>query len=416
MRAGSIHHLLLGRLFAVAVLLSAVVCGFDFYYELEKIDERVLGLALDESSHFRDDELLYVRDGDLARLKANAQEHLNASAFMVIEFYDAARRPLVEVTKPEAAAIEEQFNKSPHQDLLGDAPRYHKLEHQGRLYLRVAAPLLLSGSAAGYFEGIYAVAEAELARIREQMAVSLLKVAAVIFMTTLVLYPVVLALNRRVLDYAGVLLEANIGALESLGNAVAKRDSDTSDHNYRVTLYSIALADRLGLSRPALQELVKGAFLHDVGKIAISDAILLKPGRLTEEEFAVMRTHVTHGVDILKDFQWLSEAVRVVESHHERFDGTGYAQGLRGRDIPETARIFCLVDVFDALTSRRPYKEPFSCESSLAILREGSGTHFDPEFLEAFLAIAKPLHESLRDAQEPALRALLRARVREIFS
>ncbi|GFK92526.1 Cyclic di-GMP phosphodiesterase response regulator RpfG [Fundidesulfovibrio magnetotacticus] len=415
MRKASIHRMLVARLLLVFVLLSAVVCAFDYYYELEKVDEHVLRLALEESSHFREDEVRYVRDGDLRRLEAGAREHLMTSAFMIIEFYDANRKPLVEVTKPEAASIEEQFNRLAHQDLLGDAPRYRKLEHQGRLYLRVAAPLAVDGSVAGYFEGIYAVGEAEFARIREQMAFSLLKVVAVVFVTTLALYPVILALNRRVLDYAGVLLEANIGALESLGNAVAKRDSDTSEHNYRVTLQAIALAERLGLDRPTLQELVKGAFLHDVGKIAISDAILLKPGRLTEEEFAVMRTHVAHGVDILSDYQWLKEAVHVVEFHHEKFDGSGYVRGLKGRDIPETARIFCIVDVFDALTSRRPYKEPFSCETALAILREGSGTHFDPDCLEAFLAIAPELHEAQRTMDERTLRTLLRARVRALF-
>ncbi|MHC1712894.1 MAG: HD-GYP domain-containing protein [Solidesulfovibrio sp.] len=415
MRDGSIHTYLLKRLLAVFVLLSATICAFDYFYEFEKIDERVLRLALDESSHFMTDEVHLIREEDKAGLTANAHAHLNYSAFMVIEFYNADKKRLAEATHPGVEDIEREFNQLPHADLLSDSVKYQTLERQGRLYLRVASPLVHNGSLVGYFEGIYAVADTVLSGIKAQMAMSLVKIVVVIFMTTLALYPVILTLNRKVLDYAGELLDANIGTLESLGNAVAKRDSDTNEHNYRVTLYSIALAKQLGLEKAVLRELVKGAFLHDVGKIAISDNILLKPGKLTEEEFFVMKTHVTHGVEILRDYQWLREAVQVVEYHHEKFDGSGYSKGLKGRDIPETARIFSIVDVFDALTSKRPYKEAFSYEKSVAILREGSGLHFDPDILKAFEAISRELYDTLRLADEGALRAALRARIQEIF-
>ena len=172
----------------------------------------------------------------------------------------------------------------------------------------------------------------------------------------------------------------------------------------------------MGLKKPALQELVKGAFLHDVGKIAISDAILLKPGKLTEAEFDVMKTHVSHGVEILKDYLWLHEAIDIVAYHHEKYDGTGYAKGLKGNDIPQAARIFSIVDVFDALTSKRPYKEPFSYEKSISIVREGSGVHFDPDMSKAFETISKRLYDTLRMADEDALKATLRVRIREIFT
>jgi len=416
MRAGSIHFYLAKRLLIAFVVISGVVCSFDYFYELEKIDDRVMNLALDESSHFMMDEVHFIRQRDAGILAANAATHLKNSAFIVIEFYDAAKKPLAEAALPGVESLETAFNKLPHADLLGETAKYQKLEHQGRLYLRVASPLVLDGSIAGYFEGIYAVADAVLSEIKNQMVMSLFKVMAVVFMTTLALYPVILTLNRKVLDYAGELLDANIGTLESLGNAVAKRDSDTSEHNYRVALYSIELAQQVGLKRTALQELVKGAFLHDVGKIAISDSILLKPGKLTEAEFDVMKTHVAHGVEILKDCQWLHEAVDVVAYHHEKYDGTGYAKGLKGNDIPEAARIFSLVDVFDALTSKRPYKEPFSYEKSIAIVREGSGAHFDPDMSHAFETISKKLYDTLRLADEAALRAALQTRIREIFT
>lgn len=409
------HVSVITRLLTVSTALTLAFCTFDYYYETEKIDERVLQLALEESRHFTSDELHYIISGDIENLTLNANAHLKYSAFMVIEFYDTTKTKLVEATKSGAEHVEKEFNKLPHKDLLGKVAKYQRLEHSNHLYLRVASPLFHDSSPAGYFEGIYAVSDSALSEIRSQMAVSLIKVMTVVFITTIIIYPILISLNNKVLNYASVLLEANIGALESLGNAVAKRDSDTSEHNYRVTLYSIELAKKLSFDNDNLQGLVKGAFLHDVGKIAISDSILLKPGKLTDNEFSIMKTHVSHGVEILKDYQWIQEAVRVVESHHEKFDGTGYLHGLKGLEIPETARVFCIVDVFDALTSERPYKNAFSYEESVGILKEGSGKHFDPKILEVFLSISRQIYDELRDADEQTLRELLRIRIREIF-
>ena len=403
------------RLITVSTVLTLAFCTFDYYYEIEKIDERVLQIALEESRHFTSDELHYIKSGDIENLTLNANAHLKYSAFMVIEFYDTTKTKLVEATKTGVEHIEKEFNKLPHKDLLDNVAKYQRLEYLNHLYLRVASPLFHDGSPAGYFEGIYAVSDSALSEIRSQMAVSLTKVMTVVFITTIIIYPILISLNNKVLNYASVLLEANIGALESLGNAVAKRDSDTSEHNYRVTLYSIELAKKLLFDNDNLQGLVKGAFLHDVGKIAISDSILLKPGKLTDNEFSIMKTHVSHGVEILKDYQWIQEAVRVVESHHEKFDGTGYLHRLKGLEIPETARVFCIVDVFDALTSERPYKKAFSYEESVGILKEGSGKHFDPKILEVFFSISRQIYDELRDADEQTLRELLRIRIREIF-
>ena len=117
--------------------------------------------------------------------------------------------------------------------------------------------------------------------------------------------------------------------------------------------------------------LIKGAFLHDVGKIGIRDNILLKPGRLDEEEFEEMKRHVNHGLDIISKSAWLNEASAVVGSHHEKYEGNGYPAGLKGEAIPVLARIFAIADVFDALTSHRPYKKPLSYEETIDILMKG---------------------------------------------
>lgn len=196
---------------------------------------------------------------------------------------------------------------------------------------------------------------------------------------------------------------ANLMTLELLGAAIAKRDSDTGAHNFRVAIYAVRLAEVAGVSQAGIRGLIKGAFLHDVGKIAIPDHILLKPGRLDADEFDIMRTHVQHGVDIVTKAPWLNDAVDVVRCHHEKFDGSGYPAGLMGQDIPINARIFAVADVFDALASRRPYKEPMSVARSLDIISESSGIHFDPTLVAAFVPLAPVLHAEIADMAEETL-------------
>jgi HD-GYP domain-containing protein (c-di-GMP phosphodiesterase class II) len=150
--------------------------------------------------------------------------------------------------------------------------------------------------------------------------------------------------------------------MEALGRAIAKRDSDTGAHNYRVAWIAARIAERLGLSGSAMQALIAGSFLHDVGKIGIPDAILLKPGRLDEQEMDTMRTHVAQGEEIVTGMGWLDGAQAVVAAHHEKWNGSGYPRGLAGEAIPLAARIFAVADVFDALCSKRPYKEPGACD------------------------------------------------------
>ena len=157
------------------------------------------------------------------------------------------------------------------------------------------------------------------------------------------------------------------------------------------------------------------AFLHDVGKIGIRDNILLKPASLSDTEFEVMRSHVRLGVDIISKSNWLAGAREVVEFHHEKFDGSGYMKGLKGKEIPLNARIFAIVDVFDALTSKRPYKEPFGFEETMDILQRDSGGRFDPELLSTFCGIAYSLYQEISRADDSTLEALLNRSVSKHF-
>lgn len=172
-----------------------------------------------------------------------------------------------------------------------------------------------------------------------------------------------------------------------LARASEFRDPETGAHIVRMAHYSKHIAYVLNLPVDQQDLLLEAAPMHDIGKVGIADAILLKPGRLTEDEFDIMKQHATIGYELLNtsNSPLLKAAAEIAYSHHEKFDGTGYPRGLVGNDIPLFGRIVAVADVFDALTSERPYKKAWTVERALEMLRDGSGTHFDPVCVDAFL-------------------------------
>jgi HD-GYP domain-containing protein (c-di-GMP phosphodiesterase class II) len=271
----------------------------------------------------------------------------------------------------------------------------------------IAGPVTDRGGArvAGV-NGVFVVSPRIIAQAQRRLALAVLAAASIVFATTLLIYPIVRRLVRRLSDLSIHLLDANLETLQVLGNAIAKRDSDTDAHNYRVTVYSVYLAEASSVDSPSIRRLIKGAFLHDVGKIGVRDDILLKPGRLDAREFEIMKTHVTHGLDIIARSEWLRDAAEVIGGHHEKYDGAGYHHGLKTEAIPLLARIFAVVDVFDALTSERPYKKPMAVEEAIAILRQGAGQHFDPGLVARFATLAGDLHTRLANDHEAARKEL----------
>nr|WP_216318763.1 HD-GYP domain-containing protein [Deinococcus aestuarii] len=179
-------------------------------------------------------------------------------------------------------------------------------------------------------------------------------------------------------------------AFHVLGKVLEYRSYETKGHTDRVTALALRLGTHLDLEYGDLAHLRWGAYLHDLGKIAIPDAVLLKRGPLTPIERELMRGHVTIGEFILREQGFVpGEVLEVVRHHHERWDGRGYPDGLRGEEIPLLARLFTVVDVYDALTSERPYKPSWTHEDALAELRRMAGRHLDPELLEAFLTLTE---------------------------
>jgi HD-GYP domain-containing protein (c-di-GMP phosphodiesterase class II) len=283
--------------------------------------------------------------------------------------------------------------------------------------IHIQAPIMNeSGDVIAQIRGLYLLSEKTRASLQRDIISGALFSFAIVLLTTLALYPVILLLVRRLGRLTESLLHSNLEMLQVIGSAIAKRDSDTDAHNYRVCLYSVQLARELDLPRSELRRLLKGAFLHDVGKIGISDQILHKPGPLDAEETKLMRQHVPLGLDIICRSHWLADASEVVGSHHERLDGNGYPQGLIGEDIPLLARIFAIADVFDALCSVRPYKKAFPLEIALDIMRQASGKHFDQKLLTVFEGLAGSLHARYYGRKIEELREELGAILDAAFS
>jgi putative nucleotidyltransferase with HDIG domain len=184
--------------------------------------------------------------------------------------------------------------------------------------------------------------------------------------------------------------------LEALGNALDLKDAETEGHSKRVTAFTIAIARAMGLSPDQIRVIARGAFLHDIGKMAIPDAILRKPGALDPDEVAIMREHCYRGYQILRRIPFLTEAAEIVYAHQEKFDGTGYPRGLKAEEIPLGARIFSIADTLDAMTSNRPYRAAQPLSAAREEIERWSGRQFDPEVVKVFLSMPENIWSDLR--------------------
>ena len=207
--------------------------------------------------------------------------------------------------------------------------------------------------------------------------------------THLALYHQRLACEKKVRERTTFLETARIEVVERLGVAASWRDDETGEHIQRISLYAVALARKLGWCEKSCERLLRAAPMHDIGKIGIPDGILYKPNKLSPKEWVVMKTHAEIGAMILgKGASPLMEMSRAIAySHHEKWDGSGYPKQLKETDIPLAARIVAIADVFDALTTERPYKKAWSVDKAFDLIAQESGQHFDPELAMLFLGI-----------------------------
>ena len=191
--------------------------------------------------------------------------------------------------------------------------------------------------------------------------------------------------NNELIKANSDLIQAYDETIEGLAMALSLRDDETEYHSRRVTKLTLALAEKLNFTTEELTNIRRGTMLHDIGKIGIPDSILLKPGSLTDDERRIIQQHPVHAYSMLKNIGYLKSALDIPYLHHEKWDGSGYPNGLKGDLIPLSARLFAVVDVYDALTSKRPYRDAWTREASIAYIQEQSGKHFDPEIIQVFL-------------------------------
>lgn len=410
----SLQHRLARRLILGTLVVAALCGAITFVFELRRVDDTVISLATAEAEAFSQHFPNVVRTTDGSAMETRLWEFMKnrqpgrQGYFLMAEIYDAEHREVASVGGTLPPHLTEKIETGRHRFPDDHRPWLRKILADDEVYIQVVTRLTApDGSLRGYFEGVYDIPPLRMAEIKGRVTISVLQVMLVATLTTLVLFPLIRGLYREQQALSVNLLKANFGTLAVLGSAIAKRDSDTQAHNFRVALYALGLAEALGLKPRQIHELLKGAWLHDVGKIGISDTILLKPGKLDDAEFTVMKTHVQHGLDIVGQYDWLKDAAQVVGGHHEKWDGSGYPVGLSGPDIPLNARIFALADVFDALTSRRPYKEAFPLEKALGIMAEGRARHFDPELFDQFVRIVPGMYAEFGGREDDTAEKLL---------
>lgn len=408
------------RIAAVSVLLASIASPASWYVAREAEEEGIVSLAIEESGRLlRHHDAIDLTGPDAADHAARAAATIAGGLFDIAEIYDGTGRKLAESVTKAGEAVESGLPK--HGAPTYAAASYESIQlPQGHWVLRVFVPLRSSatdtrGPITGYFEGVRVVPRWQQDHIfANSMSVALMVCLASLLCGT-ALYPVVVHLSADNERKAREVLDSHISMMEALGRAIAKRDSDTGAHNYRVAWIAACIAERMGLAGRDMQALIAGSFLHDVGKIGIPDAILLKPGKLDDQEMATMRTHVEQGEQIVTGMGWLDGANAVVAAHHEKWDGSGYPRKLMGEATPLAARIFAVADVFDALCSKRPYKEPMGFAAAMTILEQDAGSHFDPSVMAVFREIALEIFSRLANGSESDARRLLEDRVRKHF-
>lgn len=400
----------------VSVLLAGLAAPLTWWTSRENAEESIVSMAVEESRRLLQHEPFRPEGEQALRHAQAAAQALIGGLFDIAEIYTANGIPMAEEMTPSGQALEKELRA--HAPPAYQQPFYESLQLPGdRWVLRVFVPLRspIDQAITGYFEGVRLVPAWQRERVRAEALKTALMVALAALICGGALYPVMIRLFADNQRKTHEVLESHIAMMEAMGRAIARRDSDTGTHNYRVAWISATLAEAIGLHGSRMQELIAGSFLHDAGKIGVPDAILLKAGPLSDEEMAVMRTHVDMGEEIVSGAGWLDGGREVVAGHHEKWDGTGYPRGLAGEDIPLVARIFAIADVFDALCSKRPYKEPLSFDAALTVIRDGAGKHFDPHLVKVFSGLAAQIYQTTLHASEEQAKTLLDRMVRKHF-
>jgi HD-GYP domain-containing protein (c-di-GMP phosphodiesterase class II) len=391
------------RIGLVSIALAITMGYLAWLQAFKAAEELNRGLTLETSHRLMEKNLADGSEGILSREDPEevAIELVRYGIFDVVELYDANWQKLAQYGEaPSEIGHSMMGPHHPRPPGLKDTISSTQKLSDGKRVVNTITPLNDTDKdgtiqIVGYLETLRIIPQWREAQLQDVALGTSIMVALATLLCGLILYPVIITLNKDKDLKADRLFRSNIQIMKSLGEAAAKRDAETGIHNYRVTLSAIRIAEALNLPSEEMVPMIIGSLLHDIGKIGIPDHILLKPAKLSPDEMEIMKTHVSHGEEMIDGRTLLKNAYPVVSAHHEKWDGSGYPRGLKGEDIPLPARIFAVADVFDALCSKRPYKEAFDYQTALEIIEKDSGTHFDPAVIDAFVPISKTIYEKI---------------------
>lgn len=405
------------RLIVCGILLSGIWGYCVYVYQINKIKSELFFQLKKASSH-----LLETKNIQFSELEPHAFERFIAIfggqhtdfRIIMLDVYSVGQQSVFHYESTSEAINEIRKKKAIKPKQLIGQDKQTVFKYQDDVYLQVLTPAYYDNKFLGSVNIMVALEPAAIGRFRNALIIALLHVAITISTMALVLYPLIHRSYHRLQHISRELRQSHLHTILALGNAVAERDSNTDEHNYRVTYFSLCLAEHLKLPPQKIQSLVKGAFLHDVGKIGIHDNILLKPSSLTDVEYATMKTHVDQGVKIVHGVHWLEDSLEVIMFHHERYDGSGYPLGIGGEQIPVCARIFAVVDVFDALISNRPYKNALSYADAIEKLIS-ENRKFDPFVFYSFLEISGSLYNKAVSMDKKEFEVYLQTKLSRYF-
>lgn len=404
-----LRWMLARRMGAAALVIGLAAAVASYLIESRRAEQDAFAYALDGVSHFKSPAMQLTIDAGSSTDHGHIKRLLDRTRFIGIRIFGNDKRLIYEFWADVPGALINTAKSTQHEWPERGRSHTNWIEASDERLVRVVLPLSnADGALAGYLESVNRLDGKTLEIRRIRIRNSAISAAISVLISASLLYPLLLAMLQRAAGLSRRLLDANLSLIHSLGNAIAKRDSDTDAHNYRVTLYAVALAEAMELPKHEIADLIVGAFLHDVGKIGIPDSILRKPGKLSDDEFTIMKTHPLLGIEIVADNPWLAGAAPIIRYHHERFDGSGYPEGLHGKAIPQLARIFAVVDVFDALTSERPYKKSMPLADAISIIQKDLKLHFDPVVVSAFTRIAADLYAATYQAKSTELHKRMR--------
>lgn len=409
-------------IFSVSLFVS-VVSAISMFLVLKHQAESTIAKLAEQESWRAHEQLIEILENKKSVKESNlADSNLNqmiGGLFEWIELYQPSGLKVAEASSVKGRQLEKSL--APHKQYDLRQPETFVDENSTSSVIRIFIPIYKTmgqknSELLGYLEVGREVPEWRRKQIQDVVFYISVIAALSAMITGLLLYPSIRLLLRRQRENLQRLYDSHIQVLDSLGLAVAKRESGTGTHNYKVSWIAATLGEKMGLSPSKIKNLIAGSFLHDVGKIATPDHILLKPGKLTNEEMIIMREHVSHGEDIVKNLGWFADSINVVSSHHEKWDGSGYPRKLSGENIPIEARIFAVADVFDALCSNRPYKDKIEFSETMNYIMEQSGSHFDPSVVSAFEGLAPFMYERTHGISESDAKKLLDPLIKKYFS